>query len=393
MEKIQILKDKNCDIKVTEVANLVNSTVKNIKIEVIDSNYDFNERLITHPDTLKKHYSLIRNKIKSDTVILLTDVPYDDNFFFYSNNELIIISFYGWEHLTQLPKENGLLYWLCILAMRDLFTTQIRHLDNTGCANDFLGDKTGIDLGMRQANLCPDCLKKLPKLTTEKKKTLKDTQSLLDLLSQSSRWNQNILLKQLPATQTLQVKKKKPLVKGQINLLIASPSDTTREREILRNHLERRFRTDSYEASLQTRAIVHGWEDLASQSGYPQDIINDLILPKVDVVIGILKHKLGTPTKNKAGKKRAESGTVEELYFALEKNPNTVLCMLYSYSIPPSPSLDDPNIKEIQANWAALKKFKSQIKDKIIYKSYSSEEELLEMVIKDLAKNVERHFK
>ena len=67
--------------------------------------------------------------------------------------------------------------------------------------------------------------------------------------------------------------------------------------------------------------------------------------------------------------------------------------MLYSYSIPPSPSLDDPNIKEIQANWAALKKFKSQIKDKIIYKSYSSEEELLEMVIKDLAKNVERHFK
>ena len=306
MKKIQVLKDKNCDIKVEQVATLINSQVASVKVEIIDDKYDFNEGLITHPQTLKKHYDIIKSKVKSDTVILLTDVPYDDNFFFYSNNELIIISFYAWEKLTQLPKENGLLYWISILAMRDLFTTQIRHYEITGCANDFLGKKTGIDLGMRQANLCSSCLEKLPKLTPDKRKRLSDIQKLLDILSQSSRWNQNILSKVLPERQGSKIVKKKSLIKGEINVLIASPSDTAREREILRNHLEQRFRVDGFETAYKHRVIVHGWEDLASQTGYPQDIINDLILPKIDIIVGILKHKLGTPTKNKTGKKRAE---------------------------------------------------------------------------------------
>ena len=102
--------------------------------------------------------------------------------------------------------------------------------------------------------------------------------------------------------------------------------------------------------------------------------------------------KLGTPTKDAKGKVRSPSGTVEELYYALEKNPDSVLCMLYVYSKAPRPSFEDERYEDIKANWERVKTFKDKIKDRLIYIPYNSAEELLEFVIKDLAKNVESRF-
>ena len=92
----------------------------------------------------------------------------------------------------------------------------------------------------------------------------------------------------------------------------------------------------------QQTLIVHGWEDLASQNGYPQDIINEKVIQNMDFVVAIFKHKLGTPTINQVtGLKRAESGTAEELLQALDTSKkNYPLGMAYFYSKAPVVSID-----------------------------------------------------
>lgn len=395
MDILQIIKDKDCKINVNGIISLINAKTKQLKIKLIDDNYDFNEKLIIFPKTHKKHFKDFKNIVTDQSfTIIVTDCPYDNSYFFEDYNNFIILSFYDWEVLTTLPKENGLLYWLCDLGLAEFQEQFTRHYQTTGCLNDFLGDKTGIDLGMRQASLCANCLNDLhkSKISKEKEELLNDIQSLLDHLSQKSRWNKNILEHDLILPKP-KFTKRKTLKKGELNLLIASPSDVAKEREILLNYLERNFRTVGYEKSLGLRLITNGWEELPSQTGYGQDIINDLVLPRIDIVIGILKHKLGTPTKDEAGKIRAESGTAEEIYYAIEKNPSTVLCMLYVFSKAPSPSFDDVGYEQIKENWDRVQAFRTKIQSKVLYKTYSTESELLDLVTKDIAKNVETYFK
>lgn len=394
MLSIQLIKDKNCIIDIEGVKTLVNRNSHSMKIDILDTNYNFSERLISFETTHEAHYNKLKKRIKNNITFIVTDVPYDNNYFFESYSNLIILSFYNWKYLTSLSKENGLLYWICDIAMSEVSPQDVEHEETTSCINDFLYEKDGIDLGMRHAGFCPDCLERLQKqkLTKSKKALFEDIKINLGILSDSSKWNKSILEK-LDKEQSVKLAKRKSLVKNVISILIASPSDVQKEREILLEKLGKRFLDDMYEETTGYRVITKGWEQLASQTGYAQDVINDLVLPNVDIVIGILKHKLGTPTKNRNGSVRAESGTAEELYYALEKNPKKVLCMLYVYPEPPAPSLEDPNKKLIKKNWVTLKTFKEKIKDKVIYKPYSSEEELLELVLKDLVKNIRTYFK
>jgi len=394
MLKIQLVKDKKCKISVNEFQRIINSVTRSVKIEVLEQNHDFPERLL-NDKTPKKYYEELEGQINGDALLLLTDVPYEDNYFLHEYKKVAIISFYGWTYLTpSLPKENGLLYWVCVVAYSFVQTKYIGHGESTGCLNDFLADKTGIDLCMRQASLCQDCLSKLKrkKLSKTQKDILKDTTILLDLLSQKSRWNKSILSREKDDSNEISISTRITNKAGEVKIFIASPSDTQKEREILLHQLESKFRTYGFEESVGYRVITFGWEDLASQSGYAQDIINEQILRNVDIVLGILKHKLGTPTKNKKGKIRAESGTAEELYYALEKNPEKVLCMLYVFSKPPSPSFEDSNYKSIKKDWDNVQKFKSKIQDKVLYKIYSSEEELLNLATLDLNKNIKTYF-
>lgn len=395
MVTVQIIKDKNCNLDIDSVKGLINKNTKSLRVVVIDAEYDFDERLIGYPDTQITYYEKLKKKIKTNITFLVTDVPYDNNFFLEKYENLIILSFYNWKYLTTLPKENGLLYWICDMMLSVVTPQEVEHKKITGCINDFLWEKDGIDIGMRHAGLCISCLKSLQKkkLTKVKQILLEDIKLCLDLLSQSSKWNKSISEKLILDKLPRKTLKRKSIVKNVITVLIASPSDAQKEREILLEKLDKRFLNDMYEKSTGYRVISMGWEQLASQTGYPQDIINELILPNVDIVIGILKHKLGTPTRNKNGTIRAESGTAEELYYALEKNPDKVMCMLYVYPEPPAPSLEDPNKKQIEKDWLTLKSFKKKIQNKVIYKAYSSENELLDIVLKDLANNIITHFK
>lgn len=188
--------------------------------------------------------------------------------------------------------------------------------------------------------------------------------------------------------------KRKPKKVGTIKVAVVSPSDTKVERDIVIKNLEREFRVKHHEAHCRHRIIVTGWEELATQNGYPQDVINEKIIAECDIVLAIFRHKLGTPTKDiKTGKIRAVSGTVEELLQALDNsNLQSPLGMAYFYDQAPTVDLNDPAKREIESQWRALERFKKSIQDKMIFKSYHEFNNLLDTICLDLANNILEHF-
>jgi hypothetical protein len=189
--------------------------------------------------------------------------------------------------------------------------------------------------------------------------------------------------------------KRKALDGQTIQILIASPSDLTTERELLLNSLETKFRREGFEEKCGKRIIVRGWEELASQSGYGQDIINEQVLKQVDIVLAVFKHKLGTPTVDpKTSSKREESGTAEELLFAINNSSTNAppLGMAYFFSEAPSMSFDSVDFEKAFDEWKRLKKFKQDIKHKILYKEYSSSDKLLTQACFDISDNIKRLF-
>lgn len=192
-----------------------------------------------------------------------------------------------------------------------------------------------------------------------------------------------------------QPSKRKSLDGQTIQILVASPSDTAEERELLLNSLETKFRREGFESKSGKRIIVRGWEELASQSGYGQDIINEQILQSIDIVLAVFKHKLGTPTiDTNTSLKRAESGTAEELLFAINNKTivNPPLGMAYFFSEAPKISLDSIDFENAVEEWKRLKNFKQDIKHQILYKEYSSPEKLLSIVCVDVSENIKRLF-
>lgn len=55
-----------------------------------------------------------------DLTCLATSVPYENNFFFESVGNSVILSFNGWNILTYLPISNGLVYFIALLILRKL---------------------------------------------------------------------------------------------------------------------------------------------------------------------------------------------------------------------------------------------------------------------------------
>ena len=96
-----------------------------------------------------------------DRVFCFTDLQYNDNYFYHEYDNLSIFSFAYWSLLTDLPKTNGLIYFIIDYLALEIDPTGFRHKQITGCIYDFLQNKRGIDDGMRRAGLCSNCLARI----------------------------------------------------------------------------------------------------------------------------------------------------------------------------------------------------------------------------------------
>ncbi|MCL2312029.1 MAG: hypothetical protein FWC41_06015 [Firmicutes bacterium] len=168
-----------------------------------------------------------------------------------------------------------------------------------------------------------------------------------------------------------------------ITVAIASPSKTI-DREKFINTLERNFRDKGYEKRCGFRLIVRGFEDIASQPGEPQIIINEKIIQNSDFVVAIFKHHLGTPTP------RAISGTVEELLQGLDKsNKDMPIGMAYFYSKETTIKISNVSkAKQTIQKIDKLSKFKKSIQNRMILGKWSSQNDLENKILSDLEKNI-----
>jgi len=156
---VRLYMDETMRLPLGEIAaNLARLTPK-FRFTQGQSKFAIPHSLVTYPrtfHTLDKH---IDEESAADQVALLfTEKPYDDNFFWHTEGKKVILSFFGWDQLTNLSRNNGAVYFICSILVRVLNIGDI-HEENVGCVNDFWWDKGGVDTGMRRASICHDCLR------------------------------------------------------------------------------------------------------------------------------------------------------------------------------------------------------------------------------------------
>ncbi len=141
------------------------------------------------------------------------------------------------------------------------------------------------------------------------------------------------------------------------NVMIASPGDVASERAIVRDVLYEWNAVHSNSRKIVLLPI--GWESHSSpeMGSSAQTIINQQVLTKCDLLVGVFWTRIGTATEQYA------SGTVEEVekHVAAGKP-----AMLYFSSQPVALDLVDP----VQV--AKLKEFKESCKKRGLFESYDS---------------------
>jgi len=143
-------------------------------------------------------------------------------------------------------------------------------------------------------------------------------------------------------------------------VFIASPDDVRNEREIVRSVI---MRWNAINAESKKIVLLPvGWETHAApETGKSaQEYINEEVLDKCDILIGIFWAKLGIPTKI------AKSGTVEEIQRHISEHK---LAMLY-FSTKEIPN--DVDLEQLKL----VRSFKEEIRSKSLYGEFLDERDL-----------------
>ncbi|MGF2734590.1 DUF4062 domain-containing protein [Marinobacter sp. DUT-1] len=160
------------------------------------------------------------------------------------------------------------------------------------------------------------------------------------------------------------------------NVMIASPGDVASERAIVREVIAEWNAVHS-----STRKIVllpTGWESHSSpeMGDSAQSIINDQVLDKGDLLVGVFWTRIGTQTQDYA------SGTVEEIERHISSGKQA---MLYFSEQPARlDSVDEGQYQE-------LKRFKSSCKDRGLYEVYDSHSQFKEKFYRHLQLKLNEH--
>lgn len=160
------------------------------------------------------------------------------------------------------------------------------------------------------------------------------------------------------------------------NVMIASPGDVASERSIIRDVIYEWNAVHSKSRNIVLLPI--GWESHSSPAmgESPQEIINNQILDKCDLLVGVFWTRIGTKTKNYA------SGTVEEIEKLIELNKPV---MLYFSSQPVA--IDTVDLEQI----SELKNFKLSCRTRGLYEEYDSHSDFKDKFYRHLQLKLNEH--
>lgn len=150
--------------------------------------------------------------------------------------------------------------------------------------------------------------------------------------------------------------------------MIASPSDVTEERQIIREVISDWNIVHS--ESRQTVLLPVGWEthSYPEMGEHPQTLLNKQILRDCDLLVGVFWTRIGTATPN------YQSGTVEEIEEHLKANKPALLY----FSGKPLPQNFDSE------QWNLLQQFKNNCQSRGLYQTYSDTQQFRELFSRHL---------
>jgi hypothetical protein len=193
--KIAIYGDNTLSLQVEPLCNLLNRICGFLKFSPGKTPLHLNTRFISSLTTFKSLPPELKSEAKGfELAIIGTAIPYENNYFYESAGNIVIVSFAGWNLLTDAPITNGLVYFLASMLCQQ-FGIGDSHENNIGCVNDFLWDKKGVDTAMRAAYLCRDCR------GSKENDAQRDIEAMLDLVARASRARTDVLATAAPASQ------------------------------------------------------------------------------------------------------------------------------------------------------------------------------------------------
>lgn len=184
-----IYTDNTMQLDIGSTVDVLNSKCKHIRFEQGNEVLHLPDYQVKNPETYENLSLSIKRKSKSyDYIFICTAIPYANAYFFDYPENVIIISFEGWNRFTNLPIANGLAFFIAAILCDENKIGET-HSKDVGCVNDFWLVKSGVNAGMRSAFLCNKCRS----LYSRKSKIIEDIENILDLVSQASRYDKDIL--------------------------------------------------------------------------------------------------------------------------------------------------------------------------------------------------------
>ncbi len=152
------------------------------------------------------------------------------------------------------------------------------------------------------------------------------------------------------------------------DLLIASPSDVVAERDIVAD-CARDWSAAHRSSGVQVQSVRWELDAVPSLADRGQAVINEQLVDGADILIGIFKARIGSPTGVSA------SGTIEEIDRFVEANKPV---MLY-FSTEPIPHSHDPE------QFRLLREYKNLISTRGLYAEFADEVDLRRLVSRNLS--------
>ena len=187
--KIAFYADNTLSVPLDGLVNGLNNLTRTLRFHRGSERFYIRDSQVRSPTTYEQFSKGLRSEIATCALaVLVTSLPYDNNYFFEGDDTGIIVSFSGWNQLTDLPITNGIVYFTASMVI-DHMSIGESHQQNSGCLNDFWWDKRGVNSGMRAAFICPDC-RATAKIPCPE---LEDVDKILDTLSRASRMGRDVV--------------------------------------------------------------------------------------------------------------------------------------------------------------------------------------------------------
>lgn len=155
---LALAQDLTLDIDVSLLCREMQRASPSLPIRSFDVALDFRGDVVGPPTSAEVRNLARRAASDNELLVVFTNKPYYNNFFWELDESagVVVVSLYGWEHLTDIPRENGLALFVCCILLA-LEGIRYGHDENTGCVNDFWLDKTGVQGSLLAGYVCNRC--------------------------------------------------------------------------------------------------------------------------------------------------------------------------------------------------------------------------------------------